>query len=307
MSEETPVTHAIPGEPLLESGYPVLDPSWVRAGYVQVDIKTRQIVRLWITEIRIINTTTDLAREDWTPPEGKVWLFASAADPSWPTYPRGGNDVSVAFPADIGMDEDNPRFFGYDGSLQTAPVNQDWWLREWQPHIARLMHGWSAYAGDSVLTGLTAEKMSTLTRVIEGLAGHAWYALNFWNRQRINPIDPTTAPTENWLAWKPAPERAVTAICESCNTETIARRMARRLDYDRFKAKTDAAEVWSIDSTGSVWVPKSFLTSMTRTNLAEAPDATSVANFFDNLAGTAGQALDWYDDHLAHREIPHGH
>lgn len=46
---------------------------------------------------------------------------------------------------------------------------------------------------------------------------------------------------------------------------------------------------------------------MTRLNLAEAPSATSVANFFDNLAGTAGQALDWFDDHLAHREIPHGH
>ena len=305
MSEETPV-YAQQGDLLPETGRPDLDPAWERGGWVRIDAETRQISRFEILGPGAMHLTVEGARSAGTPP-GTVWVLVSAADSSWPAHPKGGDNRSIVDPDDIGMDADNPRFLGYDFSLHTGPVNQDFFLREWQPHIARLMHGWSAYAGDSVLTGLTAEKMSILTRVIEGLAGHAWYTLSFWNRQRIDPMDLTSRPTENWLVWKPAPEIAVTAICESCNTETVARRMARRLDYDRFKAKTDAAEVWSLDSTGPVWIPRVQLTSMIRKSLAEAPEASSVANFFDNLAGTAGQALDWYDDHLAHREIPHGH
>ena len=305
MSDEPPVYGQI-GDPLPESGPTVINPSWAREGYVRIDAETRQISRFLILTTQFPTDTAAGARRRGTP-EGTTWELVSAADPSWPANPKGGTDISLGDPPDIGMDEDNPRFLGYAGTLETAPVNQDWWLRDWRPHVARLMHGWSAFHGDREYGVLTAEKKVILKRVITGLAGHAWYAIDFWDRQRTNPADRTSPPTEGWIAFKSVPEIAVTAICESCNTETVARRMARRLDYDRFRAKTDAAEVWSIDSTGSVWVPKSHLTSMIRTNLAEAPEASSVANFFDNLAGTAGQALDWYDDHLAHREIPHGH
>lgn len=305
MSDET-LVYVAEGDPLPESGYPTLDPSWNRAGWVRIDIGTRQIREFWIINDENISTTTGVVRDKKTP-RGTAWVFASASDPSWPVNPKGGNDITIIDPPDIGMDADNPRYFGYDGSLHTAPVNQDFYLREWRPHVARLMHGWSAFHGDEVFGGLTAEKAVILERVVKGLAGHAWYALAFWNRQRTDPTDLTSVPVENWLTWKGVPEAAVTAICESCNTETVARRMARRLDFDQFRAKTDAAQVWSLDATGDVWVPGRHLTSLSRKSLAEAPDATSVANFFDNLSGHAGQALDWYDDHLAHREIPHGH
>ena len=193
-----------------------------------------------------------------------------------------------------------------DGTTPDAsddPVNQIPYLQEWRGHIGRMMHGWDHFHSTKAYSDVSSSDRDTLEKQIISMAGVSWEYLKVWG----NMVDDTGKPHDNWLSFKQGAEDTVTVICDVCNSETWARRLARNINFSEFKTKLDRLKVWSVNQDTTPWTPgREIIRFYGADNLQTIPEATSAA-FFNNYRTHAEDALDYYDEHVSHTETQHGH
>lgn len=242
---------------------------------------------------------------------GEVVVYIGQLVTDTVSSPRRTGSSTPGHPGNAGLyvpyPTDDARQWDDDGNyLRFAveePVNQVAKLREWRPAVARAMHGYVSLSETETFKDATAEERRVVRRVCLGLIGHAWWALDFW----AGLVDENGLPLPIWTTARNIPKKVMDAICaDPCNTETWARRVLRRFNVGAFASAVDAGQITAINAAVKPWAPGAVVVRQSAA-AGEVLSSETIAEFHDSLESHAKRALDYYDDHVSHRETPHGH
>ena len=183
---------------------------------------------------------------------------------------------------------------GIPSSLE--PVNQIPHLAEWWPHVGRAAHGFDTIFHSRSMLSLDDASREVIRKTVQGLISEAKFRLT-----TFAAIDPILG---SWSAGIPWVEIAIQAVCDDCSTATAVRQLGRNINIARFNAELANGKIYGADKTVKPWIPGTLVSYLNE----EPPHSDqSLASFFLGHEAQYEQALDWYDNHIAHLEAPHGH
>ena len=199
------------------------------------------------------------------------------------------------------------RYLGYDGFYSGSPVNQVYYVREWEPHLCLMAHDVDQLNIDTLelrrpesfaTVPSGAHSAETLIRnqntmqVFRAGIGDALRRLDRW--AKLAP-EGTDSFTTDWQQQREGIRVIIEdKVCQACEHKYSAREFARLHDYSAWRTILDHRRVLD-EVTGSVIMR---VPTIVRDAVPWTPHATENLAFFGGTDVEQGwrTAIEWYDE-----------
>ena len=180
--------------------------------------------------------------------------------------------------------------------LSVAPINPIPRCMELREQIATIAHGWdSAWHGRYVFGNHLRQQV--VSRIIDGMLSNAEAKI------AALLVSATPAVNDDWKAALALVETEVKALCDLCAGDPAlwARRLARNIDVESFRARLALGEVPKPVTSTTPWTPGAPVTKLiipsTITNINERYELAARWHD-DNRRAVENVALRYYDEDM---------